>query len=145
MAKNSELITAAVIIGLTVVVSVYSYYTSAAPSTVSTPAVGCNAPRGYVLIIAGPSGFNNSVNHARPWPVVSVQKGDSVNLFVCNVDSVSAHGFAIDHYLDGGVALRPGETFRVSFVADRSGNFTIFCNIFCPVHILMRAQLRVTS
>ena len=120
---------AAVIIGLTVVIGIYSYYASAAPSTLSTSSVGCTAPQGYAIFVAGPSGFNDSVNHARPWPVVTVQKGDTVNIFLCNVDSVAAHGFAIDHYLDGGVTLRPGQTFRVSFVADRSGNFTIFCNI----------------
>jgi heme/copper-type cytochrome/quinol oxidase subunit 2 len=145
MPRRSEQVIAATIISLTVVVGVYSYYASTAPSNAGAVSAGCNAPPGYILVVAGPSGFNNSVNHTRPWPVVTVQKGKPVNFFVCNVDPVAAHGFAIDHYLDAGVALGPGQTFRVSFVADRGGNFTIFCNIFCPVHIFMIGQLRVTT
>ena len=141
MTRRLEKIAVAAIIALTVLVGVYSYNTPSVPPT----ALGCITPHGYVLITAGLSGFNGSVNHLRPWPVVTVQKGDTVNLFVCNDDRVSVHGFAIDHYLNAGVTLRSGESFRVSFVADRGGNFTIFCNIFCPVHPFMIGQLRVTS
>ena len=131
----------AAIIGLTFLVGAYSYYAQGHPPT----AVGCTPPHGYILIIAGPSGLNDSVNHPRPWPVVTFQRGDTVELFVCNTDHLSAHGFAIEHYLNSGRVLRPGDSFSVSFVADQVGNFTIYCNIFCPVHPFMIARLSITS
>jgi heme/copper-type cytochrome/quinol oxidase subunit 2 len=65
---------------------------------------------------------------------------------VCNTDDYSPHGFAIEHYLDAGVALMPHETFHVSFTADQAGNFTFYCNIFCPVHpYMLSGQLSVTE
>ena len=141
MTSRSGKIAAVAIVGLTVLVGVYSYH---APALQSTP-VGCNTPHGYVLIKAGPLGLNESVNHPRPWPVVTFQKGETVNLFVCNDDHVSPHGFAIDHYLNSGVVLRPGESVSFSFMADQTGNFTIFCNVFCSVHPFMIGRLRITS
>lgn len=141
MTKSSEKTAAAAVILLTLLVGAYSYYAQALPSKT----VGCTPPPGYVLITAGLSGLNDSVNHPRPWPVVTFQKGDTVNLFVCNIERVSAHGFAIVHYLDSGVVLRPGDSFRVSFVADLGGNFTIYCDIFCPVHPFMIGRLSITS
>lgn len=144
MTNKSGLVTAAVIIGLTVAVGLYSYYASGAPSTVNATPSSCKAPDGYVLFVAGASGYNDSVNHARPWPVITVREGETVKLFLCNDDPASAHGFAIDYYVSGGLALKPGRTATVSFVADRTGDFAIYCNIFCPIHTFMRAQLRVT-
>ena len=141
MSGKSEKVAAALVIGLVVFVGAYSYYSRGAPSGVK----GCNTPRGYVLITAGTSGFNDSANHARPWPVVTSPRGETVSIFVCNTDPVSSHGFAIDRYLVSGIVLGPGEAFRVSFVADQAGNFTIFCNIFCPVHAFMIGRLRVTA
>ncbi len=139
MSKRSGVLVAAAIIALTVLTGTYSYNSRSVPSD----SLGCSAPRGDILIIAGPSGFNDSVGHARPWPIVTVQKGDTVHLFVCNKDPVSAHGFAIDHYLNSGMAIRPESNFRVSFVADQGGNFIIYCNIFCPVHPFMIGRLIV--
>ncbi len=107
-------------------------------------------PPGYFLIIADLEGFNNSVSHLRnspnePWPVIKVHKGDRVNILVCNMEDYSPHGFAIQNYLDAGVALMPHESFRVSFVADQAGTFTMYCNIFCPVHpYMLNGQLIVT-
>lgn len=107
---------------------------------------GCQASKGYVTIIQDSSGFNGSVGHGaprNPWPVITVHRGETVSLLVCNLDRVEAHGFAIDHYFDGGVTLRPGDAYRFTFVADRTGSFTVFCNVFCTVHIYMRAALIV--
>ena len=72
---------------------------------------------GFFLIIANLGGFNDSVTHLQkspnePWPVVRVHKGDRVNIMVCNTDDYSPHGFAVEHYLDAGVALMPHESFR---------------------------------
>ncbi len=111
----------------------------------------CVRPPGYILIVADIHGFNNSVGHLRnspsePWPVLRVHRGDRVNLLVCNLDDYSPHGFAIQHYLDAGIALMPHESFRYSFVADEVGVFTVYCNIICPVHAYMQSgQLIVTE
>jgi FtsP/CotA-like multicopper oxidase with cupredoxin domain len=144
-------ILAAVVIG-----SVVSFYwpSLSAPANqapVTQRAVDCVKPSDYFLIIANLGGFNDSVTHLEkspnePWPVVRVHKGDRVNIMVCNTDDYSPHGFAIEHYLDTGVALMPHETFHVSFTADQAGNFTIYCNIFCPVHpYMLSGQLVVTE
>ena len=42
------------------------------------------------------------------------------------------HGFAIDEY-NVRVYIPPGETVTVSFVADKLGTFTYYCNVFCGV------------
>lgn len=108
-------------------------------------------PPGFFLIIADLQGFNDSVTHIEsspnePWPVIKVHRGDHVNILVCNTDDYSPHGFAIEHYLDAGVALMPHESFRVSFVADQVGSFTMYCNIFCPVHpYMLNGQVIVTE
>ncbi len=107
----------------------------------------CKAPEGYTLVVADRTGFNGSVAHGspkNPWPVIAAHKGDTVRLVICNLDAVEAHGFAIDHYFDGGVTLRPGQSYSFTFTADREGSFTIFCNVFCTVHIYMRGTLVVT-
>ena len=115
-------------------------------SQISYVGSGCHASKGYITIIQDSSGFNGSIGHGapkNPWPVMTVHKGETVKVLVCNLDRVEAHGFAIDHYFDGGVTLRPGDAFQFTFVADRAGSFTIFCNVFCTVHIFMRGTLMV--
>lgn len=143
-------ILAAVVIGS--VVSLYwpSSTTPANQPPVTQRAADCVKPPSYFLIIANLGGFNDSVTHLQkspnePWPVVRVHKGDRVNIMVCNTDDYSPHGFAVEHYLDAGVPLMPHETFRVSFTADQTGNFTIYCNIFCPVHPYMLSGLLIVA
>jgi FtsP/CotA-like multicopper oxidase with cupredoxin domain len=144
------------ILSAVVVGSVVSFYwpslsTPANPPPVTQIATACVKPPGYFLIIAGLGGFNDSVAHIQkspnePWPVIRVHRGDKVNILVCNTDDYSPHGFAIEHYLDAGVALMPHETFRVSFLATQTGTFTIYCNIFCPVHpYMLSGELIVTE
>lgn len=136
-----------------VIVSAVSYYWPSLSAPTNPPPVtrtsSCVKPPGYFLIIADLQGFNNSVTHIQnspnePWPVIKVHKGDRVNILVCNMDDYSAHGFAVQHYLEAGVALMPHESFRFSFVADQVGSFTMYCNIFCPVHpYMLNGQLIV--
>jgi heme/copper-type cytochrome/quinol oxidase subunit 2 len=42
------------------------------------------------------------------------------------------HGFAIDEY-DIRAYIPPGEKVTVSFIADKLGTFTYYCNVFCGV------------
>ncbi len=126
--------------------------TSTRSSTLSSaqnlPA-GCKEPAGGYLIVASINGFNDSASHGAPssaWPIITVQKGESVKLVVCNIDS-QAHGFQIGKYFDSNTeAVAPGQAITVSFVADKTGTFTMYCSIFCSVHIYMQSgELRVGS
>jgi hypothetical protein len=117
-----------------------------APSVTVTKST-CNRPPGFILIIADLSGFNDSIGHgapAHPWPVVHVEKGQEVSFLVCNLDQTQAHGFAITYYFDAGVPIMPGGAYRIVFTATKAGTFTIYCNIFCTIHIFMRGQLIVS-
>ena len=73
--------------------------------------------------------------------VLTVNRGDRVTLELVALDVV--HGAHIDGYgLD--VTADPGQTSRLTFVADRAGAFTIRCNIPCgPLHPFMIGRLRV--
>ena len=105
-------------------------------------AKSCERPPGYVLLILDIRGFNDSINKGQP--TIQFQRGDTVNILVCNLDTVQSHGFAIDHYFAVGVTLRAGEAYKVSFIAVDSGNFTVYCNVFCTVHTFMKGKLIVS-
>lgn len=91
-------------------------------------------------------GFNESATHSPPWPVMNVYSGQIVTIVVENNDTVSSHGFVITHYFDAGVSLRPGESHTVTFVANQTGTYLVFCNIVCPVHSTMQyGQLKVNA
>ena len=101
-----------------------------------------------VLIVASISGFNDSADHgvpASPWPVIQVSKGTMVNITVYN-DDKQAHGFQVAHYFDSGIeTIAPGQTIHVSFVANETGTFQIYCSIFCTVHWAMQSGELVVS
>jgi hypothetical protein len=109
---------------------------------------GCAKPAGGFLIIANEQGYNDSVGHGAPysnWPVISVHQGQSITIVVCDTDT-QAHGFQIDHYYDRSVqTIVPGQVITVSFVANETGSFRIYCDVFCTVHIFMQnGELIVT-
>ena len=107
----------------------------------------CDRPSGYVLLILDNKGLNDSIHRASPETpsiTLSFQRGDTVNILVCNLDTVQSHGFAVSHYFDKGVTLRPGDAYKVSFVARDAGSFAIYCNVFCTVHPFMLGKLAVT-
>jgi len=83
-------------------------------------------------------GFNGSKYHSLPWPIVNTTQGQTVFIHVINNDPTQPHGFAITHYLDSGITLRPGECYNLTFTANQAGNFTMFCNIFCTIHVYMQ-------
>jgi heme/copper-type cytochrome/quinol oxidase subunit 2 len=96
------------------------------------------------LIVASKLGFNDSLNHGAPttsWPVITVHQGQQVNIVVCNND-VEAHGFQITHYLESSIeSVAPGQAIHLSLVADRQGNFDMYCSIFCSIHPFMQNGL----
>jgi len=72
---------------------------------------------------------------------IIVNEGDKV---ILNIESIDVtHGFAI---LEFGVSeqLVSGNTVRIEFIADKTGTFTFFCNVFCGSgHVGMRGKLFV--
>jgi hypothetical protein len=105
---------------------------------------GCVRPQGGFLIIASKLGYNDSVDHgvpANPWPVITVNQGQQVNIVVCNTDN-EAHGFQVSHYFDNTIeAIAPGRVVHVSFVASQAGDFQMYCSIFCSIHAFMQSGL----
>jgi hypothetical protein len=152
--RTNKLVAVAIMAALIVGVTVSYYWPSLntpANQPLETKSGSCVRPPGYFLIISDLKGFNDSVNHLRnapndAWPVIRVHLGDTVNMIVCNLDDYSPHGFAIEHYFDGGTALMPHESFKISFIADEVGTYMIYCTILCPVHAYMLSgQLIVTG
>lgn len=73
--------------------------------------------------------------------VVRVSPGDHVTLEVVATDVV--HGLYLDGY-DQSVTADPGQTARLSFVADRPGVFRFRCSVTCgPLHPFMMGKLYV--
>ncbi len=73
--------------------------------------------------------------------VVSVNRGDRVTLELVATDVV--HGLYLDGY-DLEVISEPGQTARLSFIADRPGSFRFRCAVACGnLHPFMIGKLKV--
>ncbi len=73
--------------------------------------------------------------------IIEVNKGDKVKLIVTSTDL--SHGFSILEY---GINERvnPGESIIVEFIADKEGEFTMFCSVYCGEnHSEMKGKLIV--
>jgi heme/copper-type cytochrome/quinol oxidase subunit 2 len=110
------------------------------PPYINLPA-GCVRPTNGFLIVADQNGFNDSIQHGAPvkhWPIIVVKLGATVNITVCNSD-IQAHGFQVTHYFDSNIeTVDPGQVVHVSFLANKAGDFEIYCSIFCSIHIFMQ-------
>ena len=83
-------------------------------------------------------GMNGSAYHrSTVWPVITVQQGENVVISVLSTNSSEPHGFSISHYFNQGVALEPGASYTIEFVASERGSFLITCPIFCAIHPYM--------
>lgn len=73
--------------------------------------------------------------------IIRVEPGDRVTLELVSTDVV--HGLYLDGY-DLRVSADPGQTARLSFVANRTGTFRIRCSVTCgPLHPFMIGKLVV--
>lgn len=82
---------------------------------------------------------------AKQWefipPVITVNKGDNVVLNIKSTDV--AHGFKISEF-NVDQKLIPGKTEVVKFIADKKGEFSFFCNVYCGAdHADMKGKLIV--
>jgi nitrous-oxide reductase len=76
-----------------------------------------------------------------------VRQGDKVTLTVTNVETIRdmSHGLAVDGY-GINIAIDPGQTREVTFVADRPGTYWYYCTWFCSaLHLEMRGRMLVVG
>ena len=124
--------------------------TVAAPLPKELPQ-GCVKPPGGFLVIQSEYGYNDSIlegaGPSKPWPVITVTQGQNVTITICNIDMKESHGFQISHYYDSYiVSVSPGRVLTISFMANETGAFDIYCAIFCSIHPFMQyGELRVLS
>jgi heme/copper-type cytochrome/quinol oxidase subunit 2 len=96
-------------------------------------------------VVIDQSGYNGSRYHTGPWPQINVTVGQGVAIHVWNNDTIQAHGFAIAHYFNQGIALRPGQSCDVVFTASQAGTFPIFNTIVDTTEMFEHSQLNVFS
>jgi len=130
------------------VLVVFTSSSGAIGSAGSVMPAGCVRPAGGFLIVASALGYNESMVHGAPtenWTVMEVPEGSNVTITVCNTYQ-QAVGFQVIHYLQDKVeSVAPGHTLTVSFVAAEKGTFTIYCGIFCSIHLYLQGgELKVT-
>ena len=141
--KSKKIIIASCAVALVVIFSVIILLPNplrikdTSPTTVSS-----DSKTVYFTIIesnSGPmEGMNGSAYHlTQPWPLIEVNKGDTVIIHLISENSVEVHGFTIVHYFYPGVGLLPGASYTVKFVANEQGTFIITCLLFCTIHPLM--------
>lgn len=110
----------------------------------------CQRPSGGILIVVSRYGYNDSIlmgaGPTKPWPIVQVQRGETVKIAVCNTDS-EAHGFQVATYVQSSVnIIPPGQELNFTFLANKEGTFGIYCAIPCDLHPeLQYGQLRVEA
>ncbi len=95
----------------------------------------------YFVVVMGNQGMNVGFNGSRfqagSWPIMNVTVGKMVTIHVINNDTLQSHGFAVQRYFSG-FALGPGTCANVTFTADQSGQFLVYCYISCTIHIFMQ-------
>jgi nitrous-oxide reductase len=77
--------------------------------------------------------------------IIRVKEGDTVHIHLTNVEQAkdATHGFAIGSH-NVNVSIEPGEHNDISFVAQRSGVFPMYCTEFCSaLHLEMAGYLLV--
>lgn len=119
---------------------------------VHTASGGSGDNASFLIVESDPpgpyAGMNGSyyVPTNETWPTMHVRLGQTVSIHVINCAASEAHGFQIQFYDDRStVSVQPGQSYDVTFVATRAGNFRVYCNIFCAIHVFMQnGELVVT-
>lgn len=126
-----------------------AYVSSSGVGAPSPLPAGCVRPEGGFLIVGSSLGYNDSIVHGapvKPWPILDVSNGSDVAITICNTYAQPL-GFQVAHYLDGKTeAIRPGQALTVSFVADETGTFLIYCSVLSPIHVYLQGgEVNVVS
>ena len=109
-----------------------------------SPCSGIVGASRNITIIATPNGYNDSATHVGNWPVMNVNRCDTVNITIIN-KTVQAHGLAIDYYASKGAEVAPLQQTSFQFLATKAGQFRVFCNIPCPIHNLIQHGLLIVT
>jgi nitrous oxide reductase len=142
------------IVATTIILAAGLFYVIVAhpPSgTHATTSIGngnCTSYSNSFVVVADESGFNNSIAHgapAKPWPILCAQEGEQIKITVVNDDTVEPHGFAVSDYLEAGITVLPQHSQVITFVADRAGDFKIYCNVICAIHPYMQSGVLVVA
>lgn len=110
----------------------------------SSPCAGIAGSTRSFTIVANLNGYNDSKTHQGSWPLMSVNRCDTVTIKVVNTD-IQSHGFAVDYYALKGMEIQGQQSQSVTFLASRAGQFRAYCNVFCTVHYAMQNGLLTVS
>jgi len=139
--KMALVIVAIAVAGAGSLVAAYAFHffgveTTSCKATINQPGFAH-----FTIVMANQGlnvGFNGSRYHSLPWPIMNVTIGQTFSIHVTNNDTTQSHGFSITRYFDRGITLGPGLCYDVTFTAEQPGAFTVYCNIFCTIHINMQ-------
>ena len=106
----------------------------------TSPCASITGPTRNFTIIADQEGFNDSANHQGSWPIMSVNKCDTVFIKIVNTDT-QTHGFAVSYYAPKGTEIQAGQPQYIKFQATKTGEFRAYCIVPCDVHIAMQSGL----
>lgn len=146
--RRAGLAFAATMIAVALVASA-AYVSSAGAGALAPLPAGCVRPADGFLIVGSSLGYNDSIVHGapvKPWPILDVANGSDVAITVCNTYAQPL-GFQVTHYLDDKIeAIGPGQALTVSFVADETGTFLIYCSVLSPIHVYLQGgEVNVVS
>lgn len=111
----------------------------------NSPCSGVTGSTRSFTVIADSSGYNDSKDHQAPWPVITVNRCDTVSIKITNTDT-QTHGFAIEFYAVRGTEIQGGgQSVSFQFLASKMGQFRMYCIVPCTVHLLymQHGQLNV--
>jgi heme/copper-type cytochrome/quinol oxidase subunit 2 len=146
-------------LGLAIVIVTFAlaasvlYFSSLHPFTPSQQAkavsgVNCTSYTDSFTIIETESGYNDSIGHGAPsksWPILCTKAGEDVTITVVNEDNVEPHGFAVAGYLPAGITVLPGRTDTITFYASSPGDYKVYCNVICAIHVFMQSGVLVVA
>ncbi len=128
--------------GTAILVPLYVFHIFG-PVTCGTPPANV-ARSSHLAIVITQAGYNQSKYHTLPWPRMNVHLRQDVSIHVWNNDTVQPHGFAISHYFEQSVYLRPGESSEVVFQACQTGSFSVQETTFATNYPFLNAELDVS-
>ncbi|HEV2118535.1 MAG TPA: hypothetical protein VGS11_00270 [Candidatus Bathyarchaeia archaeon] len=134
------IIVAILLITSSVVAYFYAIYL---PSTATTPCITTGRTHCFT-IVANSNGYNASRNQPLPYPIMNVQRGDTVVLRLINNDSTQSYGLAVQSYTPNGIVTHPGDTKSTSFQATTTGKFRIYDPIITTIEVYEKAELDVS-
>ncbi len=75
---------------------------------------------------------------------MNVTLKQDVTIHVRNDDTIQPHGFAITHYFEQSVYLRPGESSDVIFQSCQTGSFSVYETTLATNQPFLSAELDVS-